>query len=658
VLVWGASGPVTAVDGSADRVQSRTTADQRPRLAATATTETIDLSQELRLTPDRPGEIDVVRRYHIPEAVVKVQARVPADATVLETTGFVARDDGYAWDGQTDAPSLRFSLPVNETIEQTGPISGAGQYAFVDAGSWAIVRIPRGGTGWSWTGGGTVSLSRSTTTAGPGAVGADIAYLGPYTEFNRTAADQRFRLIVPERARLAEFPAAIFDSFAAAARTLQVGDRDAEVLAIAAPTNGVQWGVRGLQTGDTDMWVRDTEPLNSSHNVWIHEYVHTRQAFTTEPDARWLTESSATYYAALFTLQQRRIDFEAFQRRLSLGTVERYRTAILADPSTWNTVAPYTKGTLVAGDLDRRLRQTTARRSSLQDVFARLNARDEPISAATFRTTLRGIGGDATVSETIPYLTTAATPPVWNRSTHASVFGTLPARIGYLVPESPSYEARGPYRNATLDATAPVELAVGETLEFDVLVRNTGGEVGAYDARLLVNGAQKTNRNGTLAPNATKRVTFTQTFARAGEYTLSVEGEQIAVSVREPATPRVTGLTVAERQTENGTLTVRADLTNEQAIPAVTNLTLSQNDVPVGTRRVVLGPGESRRVTFTGVSVAPGTHVFRVGNRTVSVTVSSPTTTTPATTPANGAGFGALVAVCAVIGGLLARTRR
>ena len=121
-----------------------------------------------------------------------------------------------------------------------------------------------------------------------------------------------------------EAPRSVLDSLADASNALRVGDRDDEVFVVAAPTSGVQWGVRGYQTGESDLWVRDVEPVDSAENPWVHEYVHTRQDFALDPEMRWFREASASYYAALLTYEQGRVPYDGFSQRIGAGANSSY----------------------------------------------------------------------------------------------------------------------------------------------------------------------------------------------------------------------------------------------------------------------------------------------------------------------------------------------
>lgn len=659
VVVLGVTGPVVAGAGQAELDASLTaqTVGDGPGpwpATGTASSETIEMGQELRLTPRQPGEISVTTRFSIPESVVSLETGVPAAATVTATNGFnrVSATE-YRWNGRNHEPSLTYRLPANRTMEATGPIAGRGDYLFVDPGPWALVEVPRTATSWSWRGADTVRLSRQTTVDGPGAVGGAIAFLGEHRTVTRTAHGQTLRLVVPAAATLAEPPERILDSLAAASDTLRVGDRDEVVFVVAAPTGRVEWAVRGFQTGDADTWVRDRERLDTADNVWLHEYVHTRQGYVAEPGAQWFTEASASYYAALLTLEQGRIDFETFRARLALGTAPPDRNAVLADPATWDTIAPYTKGALVAGELDRQLRLATDRRRSLQDVFARMNAHEGTVSGERLRELVLDRGGEEVGALADRYITTREVPATWDAAAHGEAFATVPARVSYALAEGPgSVRVSGPSRDAAVDPEGPIDLVPGETLSVDVAVSNTGGATGEYDAQLRVDGSTVARETGTLGAGEVHTVTLEHRFESVGEHTVTAAGRELTVSVREAASPTVTDLTAVRTGTgPDGRVGVvlTATVRNDAPIPAAGDVTLVRDGAAVETRGVELGPGASVTVEFSEIRLEPGVHTFQVGPASARVTVEAPTTTEPDRLRVEGDGFGVVPAVVAVL---------
>jgi len=644
---------LAALSGSAVAVpaEERATSASVGNSTVDATTGTLEINQELRLTPRRPGEITVALQYGTPANLVELETTLPPDATVTATDGFSRGDGGYVWDGETADPSVTYRLPANRTRDRSGPRSD-GEYLFADTGPWALVKIPQVGASWTWRGGERVTAARQTTVAGEGVAGDRMTFLGAHTERRRTANGQTFRLVVPEQATLAASPADIFDSVADVSERLRVGTPDDNVLMIAAPTT-VEWSVFGLQTGEADFWVRDSEPVDSANNVWVHELVHTRQEYEQTAETRWFTEASASYYAALFTLQQGRVGFDEFSDRLRAG--ER-QSVVLSDPTTWSNDAPYRKGALVAGDIDRRVRLASDG-GTLQSVFRALNAREDGATAAEFRQIVTRVSDESVAAATDRYTTTTDTPSMWSSQAHERAFETAIARLVYVFPQDGSGQhVDGPYRNGTVGGI-PTRIATGERLTLDATVTNDGTAAGTYDTRLLVSGVSVDRYRGTVAPGAQTTVPVSHTFRSPGNYTLSFGGARRSVVVRDPVAPTVVGLDAAPTDpTVGDTLTLTVTVRNGGPAMAVGNVTLGQNGTAVATERVVLEPGERGRLTFQRPVREPGTYRFTVANRTTTVTVRDDGGT-DSSLPVDGPGFGAVTAVVAVLLTVLAGRR-
>ncbi len=497
--------------------------------------QTIDLQQVFIRTPDRPGEYTMRHAYQLPAGLASYELTIPTDATVINRNGFVRDATAtYSWDGQTTQPTLTYRVPADRTRERDDPIAAPGEYLFVDRGEWGLVTRPSIGHSWSWTGR-DVALNRTATVEGPGAASEVMAFLGAHDTYTHQAHGQTFRLIVPEQATLREDPATIFETLSVGADRLQVGDRDDTVFIIAAPTDDVPWGVRGLQTGPADMWVRDFEPVAEADNVWLHEYVHTRQGYTSQADLQWFTEASAVYYAALLTLEQGAIEYEQFRDRLATGTNDRFEDARLVEPSTWEpTNANYHTGPLVLGALDRQLRLTTEQGRSLQAVFTRLNAAPDTVSANTFEAALDSLGDTTLRDLARKYTSTTTRPSTWDRAAHIEAFGVDPARFQYTIE---TVSVAGTDRSSVVTTESPLRVGAGETVTLTVRIRNAGGTAGTYQATVFADGQPTETRTGTLAPGETTTHTIQRTFDERGEYTMALGPADLRVSVREHAVP-------------------------------------------------------------------------------------------------------------------------
>jgi len=617
--------------GNAPSASSVTVTDRGGRASVTGAASavadsgtTLGMTQRLSLTPDRPGSIGVTVSYSVPDSLTTLRTEMPEDATVTGTRGFAPNGSVHEWDEETESPSVTYSFAVNETREVTGPEGADGRYLFVDAGEWALFKRPPVSTTWGWRGGEPVELSRSVETAGPGVAGDWMVYLGQADTRERSAHGQQFRLVVPDRASLSEAPDEILDSLTTASNQLRVGDRDDTVVAFAAPTTAVEWGVRGLQYGEADMWIRDAEELDTVENTWLHEYVHTRQDYETTAATRWSVEGMATYYGAHLAVQQGRAPLSDLGPFLGRGEAPPQSGAVLATPSTWANAANYWKGSLVAGDLDRRIRIATDSERSLQTAFSRLNAHPETVGEGTLAAAVADVGGSPVRDALGRFTTTTAVPEMWSRATHESVFGTTPARVSVGYAHAPdAVSVSGPYRNETLDPVAApgqtddgpkVSVYAGETVVLNATVTNAGEVATEYEARFLVDGSLAAAETGPIQPGETVSHTFRRTFERSGSHVLAVGSDELSVAVHDPAEATVTALAANRtRLADPGAVELTATLNNTHAVPARGTLTLTRGEETLRNRTVALGPNAERTVTATTTLSTDGRYTFRAG---------------------------------------------
>lgn len=620
--------------------------------ASPTATGRIEVESTLRQDSEA-GMFGVTTAATIPDRVTELRVTLPERAVDVEGDGF-DHDEGttWRWDGSTDDPTLSYRLPANRTIDREGPIAGPGEYLFVDAGDWALVQPP--GVGLQWRSAGSVRASRSNAVEGEGVASDAIAFLGPYEEHTHEAHGQEFRLIVPDAAEMTESPDDVFEHLTYASGALQVGDRDPQVFVVAAPTGDVQWGVRGLQAGPADMWVRDNERLADANNVWIHEYVHTRQGYRAEASARWITEATATYYAALLTLERGDVGFDAFRDVLRRGERDPQAASLLNDPDTWRNHADYTKGSLVAAEIDRRIRLATDGEKTLATVFREVNAQGEPITDETLLRLVEEAGGADVRDAAERYTATSERPTSWDHERHDEAFGTLPARIGFSIADADAVRATGDYRNRAVQRD-PVILVVGETLELDVTVTNTGGVAGEYDVSLVLDGETVDARDGRVEANGSVVERFEHAFTEPGEYDLRVGGTAVPVEVHDPADPELVALEVTPDTVDAGdSVTVRATYVNGDAIPAETEVEISVDGevVHVGTLRMD-ADAEASYETEVELREA-GDVTLSVGDRSRSVAVGPPAGATDDDSP----GFGAVAAAVALVSAALIARRR
>lgn len=646
---------------------------------ALQTGDTIYLAQQFQRVPDRHGIVRVRLVYAVPDRLVSLRAEIPADGSLADRNGFVrVNDTHFRWDGTTSRPELSYQLPVNETVDRADPQAASGRYLYADTTDWSLFERPPTPTRWEATGRTPIQFERQSSTAGPGEAGQWLVFLGAHETYQRTAAGQQFRLVVPAAANLSESPDSILDALANGSDALRVGDRDEQVFLIAAPTDGIGWGVRGLQTGDTDIWVRDSERLDTADSAWLHEYVHSRQSFRPTSRTLWFTEASASYYAALLSLEQDAVDFEAFHDRMRKGTWPVYDRVVLANTSTWVRSPQYYKGPLVAGQLDRQLRVSTDREQTFQDVFRTMNGHRGPVSQLDLLNALGDAGGTDLLDVGQTYTETPANVTMWNRTTHAAVFGQLPARIGYELPPagtSDAYRITGQYRNVTVRESEPIELVTGERLTVDAVVSNVGGTAGQYNLSMRVNGTVVNETSGRIGASSSVAVPLSHQFPTPGTYVVGVDGSTVNVTVERPASARVVGLSAAQSQLRQGeSVALTATVYNSAPTPGRMTVVFTRNFDEVDRVRVALAPNSTafvtRRIslpTAGTVSLGAGSvqpieiavepapvQTTRGGTATETITTGTRVTSGSSTTAADGPGFGPLASLLGVVLAVLA----
>jgi PGF-CTERM protein len=644
---------VTGVAGVPLAAVTAGTTDQHARAAAAATTGAtphggphIDFTSSL--TPDRPGEIGVVAEFTVPDDVTSLTTEIPEGAEVTDTDGFSrSAPRQYEWTRTTRTPSLTYRLPVNETVTRGREGAETSGFLYVDTGAWALMKAPRLGVTYSGTGQ-RQPIRTDQSVDGPGVAGDGILFLGPVETRTREVAGQRIRLAVPEAADLRESRADVLDSLAGAARTTTLGPADDEVLAIAAPTDGVEYGSTGLQRGPSAFWVRDVQRLDSPENVWVHEYVHTRQEYRPTAETRWSYEGMADHYAASRALRAGRINYSQFRRHLRIGTRERYADVTLAEPDTWRgTSAHYWKGALAFAAIDREIRLESDGSATLQDAIRRAQDRTGrgQLDQSTFLESVEAVGGPDSRAAARRFTETTATPETWNRSAHARVFGGL-ASIDYRFD---GFRAEGPYRSTSADR--PPTLVPGERLVVNAVAANTGDTDGEFAVTLRVGDRAVGTRSGQLAAGAETDLRWTVPFDSTGERTLVLGESDRSVTVRPPATPRVTDVQVPDRAAVGESVEVRAVVTNRAERPANGTVALTTDDRSLTETGVRLASGESTTLEASTSFEASGEYTVAAGDRSTTLRVRDTTATpTPAgsspgggdrsTTAADGSGTG------------------
>lgn len=284
-----------------------------------------------------------------------------------------------------------------------------------------------------------------------------------------------------------------------------------------------------------------------------------------------------------------------------------------------------------------------------------MNAKDGTVTAADVGTFLREAGGSDVERLGERYITTTERPTAWDAAAHREAFGSLPVRITDAFPTSgDAIRVDGPYRTRALGAAESVTLVPGERLTLDVVATNFG-EVGTeYEAVFRVNDEQRAVDPVRLGAGESATVTFGNAFGEPGGYVVSVGDVSVRVTVREPATPQVTGLTVDRTDVTTGeSVEVAVDVRNRDDYPGRLELPITRNGEVVETQVVRLNAASETTVRTDLAFDEPGAYVVGVGTAssdTAVVQVADEVTETETTgTGASTPGFGPVIGVVAIL---------
>ncbi|PSP72772.1 hypothetical protein BRC86_11845 [Halobacteriales archaeon QS_3_64_16] len=387
-----------------------------------------------------PTTLAIRVRYDLPASVRDLRV-VTGETEIRGTEGFErCESNRLCWDESTSEPtfSVRYDLE-RYTEASTGILND----------SVAFVPAPRLYTVWR------TSEDRRTAplfakrrydaydVAGERTVLANaMVFHGPHAEYERVTEDgTTFRLVVPEGTRLGPSRERLFDALSSASRDLDIGgtDREVIVVALAGRSRASTVGLAGATVGNA-YWARAGSSLSSVQNVWLHEYVHTRQRFADRGRAmEWFVEASAEYYAARLAYELDLVSGLEYEWRFTSHRVSASEST-LAEPATWERpTVPYRKGTLVLAALDTEIRNRTDGEHTLKDVFRRLNRDDRRLTYPRFVATVVAVSDAPELEEWVDrYVKGSPTPQYEPREPE----GRLPNpprinEVAALIPTTP-----------------------------------------------------------------------------------------------------------------------------------------------------------------------------------------------------------------------------
>ncbi len=603
----------------------------------------VDAAYTYRRLPDRPGVVGVTMHLPRTPAVDRLSVGFREEVTVVDTTNVTRAGERYEWSGQSPA-EIAYRVPINWT------------YVGNRGDAWTLVqhRTPRVDATQS------VDLRGAVRVDGEGYVGNTTVLLGAHDVYERRAAGQRVRVVVPAGVELSTGPRRTVETLAGAARSLSIGGRDEVVHGFVTPQ--IEIGATRLEQpgfaldGTTLLVDADYEI-----DTWTHEYVHTRQEFP-EPDGlRWLTEGSAEYYGWLLSIEQGHDDWGPLRGAFTRGSTD---DSVLADPDTWGGETQYDKGALVLGVLDREIRRATDGERTVADAIRRVNGAEDP-TLETFVAAVRDAGGPDAAAAARRYLTTGAAPAYRpDDEVLDAVYGVSSDDL----ERSPEVRVRvrdvsatRPNGSRTIAPGAEtITLRQGETLRVEARVMNDGetGGLASLVVRRSVEGGPServaTPWVGWVPPGETVTTNGTHEFARPGTYELSWGDRRYTVRVApDRETASVVDVTATRNDTD-GRVLVTARVRNDDPRPTFVELPVSVAGQRVSTQAVVVDGTTTRTVTVR-LNVSE-TAPFNVSVGDVGTTVQAADPDGPTRAPPDllvvGLGVAGLVVLALVVGRL------
>lgn len=617
------AGTAASTAQARDRLHTyRSSARPRGRAAGSQATAIVQ-NVTYRLLPDRPEQVEAVIRYDVPAGVTELEFTVQhGEFEVASTDGFSRTGgDTFEWSGAGGGGTVTLRHGVDQPLRET---DGDGPRV-AGTGDWAVVVRPSIWTEWRYQGS-NPGIGYRLSVDGEGYAGEHLAFLGTHQRREATVDGETISLVLPAAAQPASDPGTILHSLSNASDRFRVGSRNEEIVVIAAPTDGVDWGTNGYSIGP-DAWVAASSPVDRNTNVWIHEFVHARHhrfpgSLATE--TRWLVEGSAEYYGSLFNVYQGHTRYDGFRTAMEEGTDDHLDGVVLADPATWTGGAEYERGPLVVGAIDRRLREATDGEATFRDVVRAWNEDEDTFTSAEFLATVEELGGPEVGAYAHNLTETQRAPSLWDFDAHAAAFDVSIPYLHATVRTDPFLRIDGPNREGPV--TGPV--APGETIVATAEVTNNGTAAGTYRTSLR-EGTNRfaadpiVNETVRVEPGETETVALRYRPERAGRHDLWSGETRASMRVSEPAPANATSLRIEPANPEPGeNVTVTATLRNDAAF-ARGDLTVVGN-ATAANRTALLGAGESTNLSVGVGPVDAGTLTVRAGNRTRNVSVAEP----------------------------------
>lgn len=335
----------------------------------------IEVTYEVRLADDPRGVV-VHANVDVPSTVDAFAIEPPPGVEVQRMQEFEAENGRYVADAGPRTARLTYRVPHDTPglrLNTTAPKA------------WAVVghRALRRGYTVNPAPGRNPTVIERVRTVGltqrfPGTA---VTLVGDYDVVDSASPDQhRFRVFVPAGLSMAADQEAVLATLAFARQHYDGGHRHDAVRGFVVASTDDSDGV--APHGVPEFVVAADARPGGPDNPWIHQYVHTRQDFSTTADLRWIYEATAEYQAARLSLQQGTTTWEEFRAE---ATTDRYADVDLTDPDADRfRAAARNKGAAAVAVLDARIRRLTDGERSIDSVLRRMNQRDGAIDTAQF----------------------------------------------------------------------------------------------------------------------------------------------------------------------------------------------------------------------------------------------------------------------------------
>jgi hypothetical protein len=359
-------------------------------------------------TPSRDGTFDVTMSFETTQDLRDLCINVPEHYDVVSRDGFESGGSyyhcPYYWDGNSSLPEITFRVNSTTQDSSTTEYFEGETWGLTSFYSWNQYRV-EGDVDWrSVDDPSDPRTETNRVVSNEGVAGDSMTYFGAADVTEWAVNDERFRLVLPEGVSVDRD--AIRGSLSMSARSLDIGGRSDSVT-IFATRDPIRSGGRARSDS---AWVHEDMRVHDVNNVWVHEYVHTRQEWSPATEIEWLTEGSAEYYAALAAYRQESASFAAFHSHVSQK--EDASVVLSNGRAAEDTGAEYTKGSRVVAALDRKIRVATDGNRTFEDVLYLVNRRDEMVTYTAFTGIVETVAGQSLDDWLDRFVTTDAAPTV------------------------------------------------------------------------------------------------------------------------------------------------------------------------------------------------------------------------------------------------------